>query len=97
MEQQEKQKPVVKLFNKGISVAVWPQKKDNKTYYQVSIQRKYTKDNQEVVESLHIFPDDILHFAELLHMTYNQLMNYKQEKKRKEQELQKAWEEAQTK
>lgn len=93
-ETQEKVQPVINLFNSGISLKVWPQKKENKTYYQVSIQRKYIKNNEEVFETMHFFPDVLLPLAELLREAYGLLNSYKQELRRQEKELQKQWENA---
>lgn len=95
--EQEKIQPIINLFNSGVSLKIWPQKKDDKVYYQVSIQRKYIKNNDEVYETMHFFPDVLLPMAELLRDAYNKLNNYKQELRQKQKELQKAWEEAQTK
>ena len=93
-QQQEKQQPIIKLFSSGVSLNVWPQKKDDKTYYQVSIQRKYIKNNEEVYETMHFFPDVLLPLSELLREAYSSLNVYKQEIHRQQKELQKKWEEA---
>ena len=94
MEQQEKIQPIISSFNSGVSLKIWPQKKDDKTYYQVSIQRKYIKNNEEVYETMHFFPDVLLPLAELLREAYSSLNVYKQEIRRQQKELQKKWEEA---
>lgn len=94
-EQQEKPQAIINLFSNGVSLKIWPQKgKEDKTYYQCSIQRKYIKDGQEVFERLHCFPDVLLPLAELAREAFNMLNNYKLEVARKKKEIQKAWEEA---
>lgn len=93
-QQQEKQQPIVNLFNSGVSLKIWPQKKDDKTYYQVSIQRKYIKEGKEVFETMHFFPDVLLPLAELFREAYGTLNAYKQEIRRQQKELQKQWENA---
>ena len=94
-QQQEKVQPIISTFRNGVSLKVWPQKnKDQKTYYQVSIQRKYIKDGKEVFETMHFFPDMLLPLGELLREADGLLNTYKLELARKKRELQKQWEEA---
>lgn len=95
-QQQEKPKPVIDVFSSGVSLKVWPLKnKDDKTYYQVSMSRKYVKDGKDVYETMHFFPDVMLPMAELLREGYSLLNNYKLEISRKKKELKEQWENAQ--
>lgn len=94
-QQQEKPQPIISTFSNGVSLKIWPQKnKDQKTYYKVSIQRKYIKDGKEVFETMHFFPDVLLPLAELLREAHGLLNTYKLEMSRKKRELQKQWEDA---
>lgn len=78
--------PVVKNFDRGVDVACWEQtNNEGKEYYSVTLGRKYKdKNGEEKKETLHLFPDDLLAVAEILRITYNDLMAYKY-KKYKEQ------------
>jgi hypothetical protein len=94
-ETTEKVKPIIDLFSNGVSLRIYPKKKEEKTYYQVSMHRKYVKDGQDVYETMHFFPDVMLPMAELLREGFSMLNSYKLEVSRKKKEIQKAWEEAQ--
>lgn len=74
--------PVVKNFDRGVDIACWEKStNEGKEYYSVTLSRKYKdKNGEEKKESLHLFPDDLLAVAEVIRITYNDLMAYKYKK-----------------
>lgn len=74
--------PVVKNFDRGVDVACWEKTgNEGKEYYSVTVARKYKdKNGEEHKETLHLFPEDLLAVAEIIRITYNDLMAYKYKK-----------------
>ena len=88
MDNKETQKPIIKNWNAGKTVSVWENKKDNgDIYYSVSVQNKYKRGEEEVKETLHIFPDDLLFLAELCRITYTDLYGYRYKNKVKPEQV----------
>ena len=80
----ENKKPVVSNYDGGCQVACWEKtSKDGKPFYQMTLQRKYQKDGQDVIEKIHLFPEQALQVAELLRVSYNDLMAYKYKQRKK--------------
>lgn len=74
--------PVIKNFDRGVDVACWEKiGNEGKEYYSVTVSRKYKdKNGEEHKETLHLFPEDLLAVAEIIRITYNDLMAYKYKK-----------------
>ena len=84
---EEKQQPIIKNWNNGSTVSVWENKKgEGDVYYSVSILHKYKRGEEDIKETIHIFPDDLLMLAELCRVTYNDLWAYRYKNKVKNNE-----------
>lgn len=71
--------PIIKLRDFGVSTAVFEWKNDNKKSYSISLQRSYKKkDSDEYVnETINLYPEDLLKYAQLLEQTYQKYVNYR--------------------
>ena len=72
--------PVIKIRDFGVSTAVFEwNNPDGKTSYSIALQRSYKKkDAQEFTEeTINMYPEDLLKFANILIRTYNDLADYR--------------------
>lgn len=79
---EEKQKPVISNFDRGINMACWEQTStEGKEFQSFTISRKYkNKAGEEKTETLHVMPDQLLPLAELCRISYTDLGAYKYKK-----------------
>ena len=77
------EKPIINRRDRNISVSVFKQEKDGKTYYSVCLQRSYkAKDSEEwTQETINLFPDDLLKLANLSRCVYTDIIAYAQKNK----------------
>ena len=72
--------PVIKIKDFGVSTAVFEwANQDGKKSYSIALQRSYKKkDAQDYTEeTINMYPEDLLKFANLLIRTYNDLADYR--------------------
>ena len=68
--------PVIKLNDKGISIAVFEFKNDFGKTFSANLQRSYKKKDSEewTREEIHCYEDDLLKIANLCTQTYNAIV-----------------------